>query len=178
MYKYPFCVNNSPTVKFLIAHLKLAHSASSSTFVCKQQNCTRSFTNIYSFKRHLIQKHNQNNNFSVAPGSYLSHDNILCHDIKSNDNKSDQFETYINFEEFLTTETCEQLINDPLITLKQFDDIVTKRAALFVAKLYSNVVLSRSLAHEIIQHVDDLYKLTVEIIKYQYECQENKRNVP
>jgi len=66
----------------------LAHSASSSTFVY-------SFTNIYSFKRHLIQKHNQNNNFSVTPGSYLSYDNILCHDIiKSNDNKLDQFETY------------------------------------------------------------------------------------
>jgi len=49
---------------------------------------------------------------------------------------------------------------------------------LLYSKLYSNVVLSQSLAHEIIQYVDDLYKLTVEIIKHQYKCQENKRNVP
>lgn len=119
MYKCPFCVNNSPTIKFLAAHLKLAHSASSSTFKCKQQNCMRSFTNIYLFKRHLIQKHNQNNNFSIAPESYLCYDNILYHDIiKSNDIKSDQFKTCTDFEEFLTTKTCEQLINDPLITLE------------------------------------------------------------
>lgn len=181
MYKCPFCVDNSPTIKFLVAHIKLAHSASLSTFICKQQNCTRSFTNIYSFKRHLIQKHNQNNNFCnkfSASESYLDNDNILCHElVKSNNVKSDEFKTYIDFEEFLTTESCQQLIIDPLITLEKFNDIVTHRTALFVSKLYSDASLSRSFAHQIIQYVDELYKSIIEIIKKKYEYQE-KQNVP
>lgn len=109
----------------------------------------RNFTNIYSFKRHLIQKHNQNNNFFIPPDSYLCYNSILCHDIV----KSNQFKTYTDCEELLITKTCEQLIIDSLITLKQFNDIVTKRAALFVSKLYSDSTLSRSLAHNIIQYV-------------------------
>lgn len=51
-----------------------------------------------------------------------------------------------------------------------------KRTALFVSKLYSNIALSRLLAHKIIEYVDDLYKLTIGIIKHKYECQENKQN--
>lgn len=100
----------------------------------------RNFTNIHSFKRHLIQKHNdQNSHISFASESYSNNNISLCHDIVSDNVKSNQFKTYNDFEEFLTTKTCEQLIIDPLITLQQFDNIVILRKELLY--LFLNYIL-------------------------------------
>lgn len=178
MYKCPSCFNNFLTVIFLMAHLKLAHNASLSILKCQQENCMRSFLNIHSFKRHLMLKHSNQitNNVSVSPQLHSFYDpNTLC---EKNVNSNDMFKNYTNSEDLLSTKACEELINNPSITEEQFYDIVTKNAILFVSKLCSETALSRSLAYEILQHVNNFYKLAIELIKHKYESQENKQNIP
>lgn len=170
MYKCPYCIHNTPTIKFLIAHIKFAHGASLSTIICKQENCTRSFVTLYSFKRHLMVKHlNENNTkVSVMPELHLFSENVESMD--------DKFTQYTNSKDLLSTNVCKELMNNPSMSLQQFDMIVTKSALLLVSKLYADITLSRLIVHKIIQYVNNFYKSTIEIIKHKLECQGN-RNV-
>lgn len=172
MYKCSFCDKEYTSINTLIAHLKVIHNTLSSTFVCKQSNCTRSFTNIHPFKRHLLLKHPVNNNrFSTDLHSF--HSDVPCPQIIH----QDIFDNYIDSQHVLTVQDCENVINNSSITFEQFDNLVTKYATLLVSKLYSNNVLPRSLAHKIIEYVSNVYGVTIEIIKRKYECEELKRNV-
>lgn len=70
MYRCPFCITNALNIKLLMVHLKLVHSALSSIFICKQNNCDRSFMNMYSFKRHLMLKHPNQDTFAPELHSF------------------------------------------------------------------------------------------------------------
>lgn len=170
MYKCPCCVNNFVAINSLIAHVKLIHNASTSSFICKEDNCFRNFINIHSFKRHLMLKH-LNLDENVYISQKVCDDNILYQT-----NSDCKFQKYVNSEDLITVNVCDQLINKS-VTLKHFDDIVTQNAASFVLKLYSDASMSRSQAHKIIDYVNEFYKLTIGIIQLKYENQITTHNV-
>lgn len=154
MYKCPYCIHNTLKIKCLIAHIKLMHGASLSTVICKQENCRRSFITLYSFKRHLMLKHSNENDTNNAQVSVTPVLHLFSENVKSM-NVDDKFTQYTNSKDLLSIDACEQLMTRLSMSLQEFDNIVTKSALLFVSKLYADITLSRSVVHKIIQYVSN-----------------------
>lgn len=106
----------------------------------------RSFITLYSFKRHLMLKHlNKNDMYDGAKVSITPELHLFSENVKSMD---DKFTQYTNSKDLLSTDTCEQLMNNPSMSLQQFHNIVTKSALLFVSKLYADSTISRLVTHK------------------------------
>lgn len=59
------CEVNVATLSSLVAHFKIIHLLKSfDRYICKENNCLKSFQNLSSFKKHVISKHNSFENIS------------------------------------------------------------------------------------------------------------------
>lgn len=62
MYFCPFCFESCVTIKSLKAHCKLKHYTKLySSFKCCQKPCPRTFSNSYTFFKHLSRSHAERN---------------------------------------------------------------------------------------------------------------------
>ncbi|XP_031328618.1 uncharacterized protein LOC116159711 isoform X1 [Photinus pyralis] len=143
------CFNN---INILIRHIKINHIYIS-TFSCKQNQCTRSFQNIYNLKRHYKLKHNtddfdagvSNTNTGTSQSESIfdwSDDNLNTVVDNSPPNASSNY----NFNE-------------------EFKNSLAQKSIFFISKLYSNYTFPRNIVQNVILDTSELFREPLQIIK-------------
>ncbi|XP_029677083.1 uncharacterized protein LOC115243919 [Formica exsecta] len=166
MYYCPFCVETVATLKLLKIHCKLKHYTKSvSTFTCRQGPCFRTFSDIYSFFKHLSRKHIEKSYAEIKyEKSDMSKDMLQCSvespssaaSIAILENENSEIRVENNDRDF------------SYFSVDQFADSVAKTSASFVANLYANPSLTPSFAQENIRSVEQLFKCVNHLrAKYQ-----------
>lgn len=164
MYYCPFCVETLTTLNLLKAHCKLKHYKKSvSTFTCRQGPCSRQFSDIYSFFKHLSRRHIEKKCLETPEIEYKKPD--MSEDISHRTIESPSSTQSIDISENENSHYDQDFSN---ISVDQFGDNITKAFASFVANLYANSSLTRSFVLENIRSVQHLFKC-VKLLREKYQ---------
>lgn len=172
MYSCPFCFESYGSIICLKAHCKLKHSTKlHSVFRCRQKLtelstellCLRSFTNIYSFLKHLSTIHSKVN---IRDNTYCNNNNILNIDTNFIMEKV----TYNLSSQSMPSTSCAISNSDNIfnITVEEFGKKIAQASTLFVASLYSQPSLPRVFCQEIINSIKSFLNY-VKIIEEKYK---------
>lgn len=147
----PACYANCTSEAILIVHWKCKHSTVTSNIHCKQSTCSRVFSDIYAFKRHLQRVHPMNkidiNNKSNPETTQK---------ISSKDNSPVPALTHI-LEPIDSANNIPATLQDFTNTTRlDFAESLSQSVAHFVAKLYANPIVPRSLVQEIVTDVQNI----------------------
>lgn len=170
MYYCPICYENCATEEIFMNHWKGRHHSINSVFSCKQLRCSRVFSDVYAFKKHLSNIHKNERVTKSEKSSQDKNENSKC---------KTHFDNYvpaiwnnaIQPMEGLPIIPVEQQTM-PTDSLTQFAENVQKSVAFLISKLYANPSLSRSFVTEL---VTDVRKITnhVETLK-SLKCENGK----
>lgn len=153
MYFCPFCFESCVTIKNLKAHCKLKHYTKLySSFKCCQKSCPRTFSDIYTFFKHLFRSHMEKNSIIIDT---LNTNMEINRNIEKNKNiqikKNIEKSMHYSFLQLSEIPSTSCAINNCDITVEEFSKVIAK--ALFVASLYFRPSLPRVFCQEIINSV-------------------------
>jgi len=194
MYSCPFCFESYGSIICLKAHCKLKHSTKlHSFFRCREKfstnlpskMCSRTFSDIYSFLKHLSKTHSRNNNINDniycnnSNTVYETHseNNIINNTCSSNNNTLNTVHDNNCMEEItdnlslqsMPSTSCAINNSDNFdITVKEFADKITKSSTLFVASLYSRPSLPRVFCQGIIDSIGNFLNC-IKILEEKYK---------
>lgn len=156
----PVCNETYCTISNVIKHIKFKHKFVN-RLLCQQIHRFRTFQNIYNFKRHLILKHEKDENISKLP--------------TSNSNNCINLEQIsISEDEILkvpdTTETSDvNLVPDTtetsIVNLPELELCLSQNALMYVSKFYNNYSLPRNIVQNIIHDTSALLEEPIDILK-------------
>lgn len=69
------CIQQFPSVKLLILHLRYKHSFQDGPIKCMEDDCYRDCTNTNSFRKHCREKHNSQSCPEQTIASNIDHNN-------------------------------------------------------------------------------------------------------
>ncbi|XP_051168530.1 uncharacterized protein LOC127286215 [Leptopilina boulardi] len=152
MYHCPCCFESCATEVIFINHWKCKHTTNDSIFRCKQGKCSRVFSDVNVFKKHLIRAHStdreeENQPLESSSAESMDIENNLAPAL-SNSNLIINSSPSVDFANNGTS-----VEESARITPREFAGMLSKSVALFVAKLYANFCVPRSLVQEIINDV-------------------------
>lgn len=125
-------------------HMKLKHAGTFfDTVYCKQENCIRSFSDIYTFKKHLNIKH------STVMKSLVKIDSL------GNDENSEKNLTAI--DKPCKPSSSITAADSYRPSVAEFKSTLTKSASAFIAKLYCNPHISKTAIQDIILNVKEFF---------------------
>lgn len=175
----PFCKYKSKTVKKFSIHFKLRHRYNLSNICCKQRKCTRIFTNVYSYRKHLILKHLNNSNeknvkkTETLTNNYINKNNkpttSSCGSCNVNHNEEGGGVSNIDF---LKASAFRYRSKNDLF--QDFTNSLKSSTVSLAAKLYSNYSFARSTVQEIITEIENLYNEPLEIVEEIILSQDSK----
>ena len=152
MFNGGICYKKLNSPNLLIRHLKTLHRlAFNNRYVCKQGECIREFQNSQAFKKHLHREHStreestaQKSECKTKFPASVEHSNASC-----------SFETNQSRIDFsLPTESIEH----SNITAAEVNNLIQTTTAAFVAKLYNNTAIPRSVVQEVIDYSQECYE--------------------
>lgn len=145
----PVCCLSYENIKAVISHIKMKHFFDRQ-FPCKQENCLRVFQNIYTFKRHLLLKHKDDEVKALSTKRVCEvNDSIVT--------LKDGSSSILNNNSSLEVPSN--------IQKEDFKNILLDNSILFVSKLYSNYSLPRNIVQNIINDLSETLKKPVEILQ-------------
>jgi len=194
MYSCPFCFESYSSIICLKAHCKLKHSTKlHSFFRCREKfstnlpskMCSRTFSDIYSFFKHLSRTHSRNNindniycNNSDTVYETHSENNIINNTYSSNNDTLNTVHDNNCMEEIadnlslrsMSSTSCAINNSDNTfdITVKEFADKIARSSTLFVASLYSRLSLPRVFCQGIIDSIRNFLNC-VKILEEKYK---------
>lgn len=191
MYSCPFCFESYGSIRCLKAHCKLKHSTKlHSFFRCRQELstkvstelstkmlCCRTFSDIYSFLKHLSKTHLETNikdNIKTNNKTFCNDNNVL--DI---DKSFIEEITFSNLpSQSMPSTSCAINNSDNNfkdITVVEFTEKIAQISSLFIANLYSRPSLPRKLCQEIIESIKNFLNC-IKIIEEKYKSIEQNPN--
>lgn len=129
------------SVNFLTSHLNIEHDIKCITeYICKENECFRSFSSLNSFKKH-IKQHNIYNN--VAPIVTVDHvPNMSSSDIENNELYIMKKESNTSINEKLNNNKIDRNISET--TLKDVKETVEAHALSLSCKWYGQLGVPRN----------------------------------
>lgn len=125
--------NNLLSLYALVVHFKVYHGLRpDSAYECKHNTCNQSFPNLSSFKKHVNNKHNlQNNATNVNAQTYV--------------NKENHLEIHSNVSEKSNAEKeCVQNTNSQVIDFPKVVQSLQRSSVMFLLNLHNNSNFTRS----------------------------------
>lgn len=175
-YMCPRCDIITETLTKLFEHMKLKHHSTFDDVVhCKQPECTRFFCDIYSFKKHLKNKHN------ILYGDATINDESLNGQLGPDINKIVKSNLSINLsnsgssilhdvnESESSSLRSLEINSHHHLTVKEFRGSITESLSMFISKLYSNGNFTKSAIEEIIKMTTELFNSPfVDMLKNEF----------
>lgn len=150
-YICPRCGYRDKSTVRLWAHIKMKHGATLyGPWHCKQSNCSRTFCDVYSFKKHLNSKHSPDSD--PTPAVQLSENaevNRVDHILPGYSIHNDG------------SELTEQFVEEPEIsipTLDEFKNALLESSSGFLSKLNSHPNITKATVQDIVNYTSDLFK--------------------
>lgn len=163
-------------------HIRLKHKFMlNSTITCKFDNCDDQFTNVYSLRRHVLNKHISETKLASNITSKQISDIVFDTDASE---FSDATSTISNFNSNNSNEGQEKIyktiemndsVNDEKFDIDIYQSTVFKSALCTVVKLYAGLTLSRETILKIIKTVSETYLATS--IQALQQCCKNNNNL-
>lgn len=158
MFLCPLCTYKNHKIVTLIQHLKFKHHFSRH-FSCRQIDCTRTFQNVYTFKRHLLLKHGENTDNSqntevIVYSNAVPIQNETCYLSKN----CELIEPHSVLAFDTTSNSTETVLED-------FKKNVSENALLFTSKLYSNYSFPRNIVQSVVQDVSQALSKPLDMLK-------------
>lgn len=148
------CCNKYDSIEYYVKHLKFHHKlTSTSSFHCS--NCKQMFQSIYSFKRHLNRTHHSD--FNINNNSNY---NIL--NLNENENKNEtnfEIKSSSPLPEITSEKAFDKTNNNVFIENNNMISSIQDEIIKFAAKYYGKIEISRKLATEIIDDVQNVIVL-------------------
>ncbi|KAK9736409.1 hypothetical protein QE152_g12506 [Popillia japonica] len=151
MFICPSCKLQFKVQKHLFLHMKWKHSYDS-VFHCRQGQCDRMYSNIYSYQRHMLMKHVSDFNAPLNES-----DKIPFHSTSVN---NAVFSCENVFIEPKFADNSGRLEKDSSIintTLEMFSKVLHTSALQFVSKLYSQYNLPRNIVQQFVNDVSLMF---------------------
>jgi len=193
MYSCPFCFESYSSITCLKDHCKLKHSTKlHSFFRCREKlstnlpskMCSRTFSDIYSFFKHLTRTHSKNN---INDNIYCNNSNTVYESHSENNIIDDTCSSNNNILNIVHDNDCMEEITDNLslqsmsstscgisnsdtfgISVKEFAEKIAQSSTLFVASLYSRPSLPRIFCQGIIDSIKNFLNC-VKILEEKYK---------
>ncbi|KAK0071340.1 hypothetical protein PV326_001356, partial [Microctonus aethiopoides] len=144
----PRCACSVSSQSLLWVHFKFEHSVTrNEPAYCRQSGCTRIYKNIYDHKKHIQISHSQNFDTVQHANCEVKIDNI-----------NDKGNTMnVSFDNVLDVASSSNTNTDRIENLTELQNMVTNGALSFIAKLYSNNNVTRSVIQDIIDNMNEFF---------------------
>ncbi|CAH0560966.1 unnamed protein product [Brassicogethes aeneus] len=143
MFQCNICHNNDITFAKFIQHLKIFH-AHNQTYNCGLSSCGRTFSNIYSLKKHFQKHHRYQNSYNLFLDKTCSNDNAVIEAVIHQNKSQDEPSTSVKV--FPSTIPSASSAN---ININVF--------LKFIAKLYCKNSVARSVVQEVIEEASEIF---------------------
>ncbi|KAL0130349.1 hypothetical protein PUN28_002173 [Cardiocondyla obscurior] len=177
MFICAFCNLQIISETMFISHMKLRHKTlMRTTCYCPYKNCSRSFHDCYTYKKHVNLKHITNVEKTVAQSESIT-ENVTTENesITEKDNYLCNTSIQDNIDITCTSKPCtnETLVQPSnAISVENFSHLVDQRISVFVAKLYADPGIPRSFVSNLIEKLNTLYSATfIEMLKQKYNSE-------
>jgi len=152
------------SINFLTSHLNIQHDVKSITeYICKENECLRSFSSLNSFKKHLKQHNFYNNVIPVVPVDHVL--NISASAIENYEFNAIQNEsnTSIDEDQPRSSNTIDRSLSET--TLKDVKETVEAFALSLSCKWYGELGIPRNKVQDILDDVQCFMQSCLSILK-------------
>lgn len=159
MFLCPICSNNLSTDFDLMTHLKCLHKLEmNNPCNCPYDDCFRSFSNVYAYRKHCNQIHNRliDNKKKSKPIDVIN-SVVRCQDKNLYNIEENPIENPIENLPIEKPLVIFEVNNENKIDISKFSYSVNKQAAILVAQLYGELSVSRSFANDILSCIHQFY---------------------
>lgn len=162
----------------VMQHIKFKHKFMlNSAITCKFDNCNDKFTNVYSLRRHVLNKHYISETKSASSiSSKRTNDAIIdasgFSDVTSAIPNFDPNNSNENPKKIDNTIETNDFIKNEKFNIDDYHSIVFKSALSAIVKIYADLTLNRKAIYKIIKIVSETY-LTTCIQALQQYCENN-----
>lgn len=163
------CKRSFDSIKFLICHYRIVHKLEkNSTYVCVENNCTRSFSLLDSFRNHLQTDHSPKMNSAPTTKS-RSRDTTITSESQvflpgTTLNNCNNSTLTSNDSICIGTDNSKKNDVNELPTDDELLELIEKQICTFITFIYSISVLPRNIVQVIIDEFNNI-NLPLQIIK-------------
>ena len=151
----------------LTAHLTFYHHClCSDYFDCRQPGCMRTFSQLYSLKRHLLRAHiNHERDWQLHVAGDYNANNFPREGDQIQNGQIDLVDENDNINDEIDNDRNDEQVPNPRLTLETLVNMLYSNIQLYVAQLYAIPNMSRQLVDNIISGTSELFCSSITLLK-------------